>query len=196
MLDAATFETPYIFRATATDGYGRRAACDVRAQATRVVPPDGLRVELTRQEDEPDVDLHLLNPTGNQSPRGATGYFNSPNDCFFANLAPDWGVLGQTVDNPRLSLDDTTGFGPEDISLPRPQAGHFRLGAHYYCDGSRGPSHATVRIFCGGLLVAEFGPQRLARSGDFWDVAEIEFPGCLVTELGQVYAVTQGCHGF
>ena len=65
VLDAATFETPYIFRATATDGYGRRAACDVRAQATRVVPPDGLRVELTRQEDETDVDLHLLNPTSN-----------------------------------------------------------------------------------------------------------------------------------
>lgn len=190
---ATTTNEPYVFRITATDTFGLSNSCDITVFA---VPRDALHVQLVWNKDQTDVDLHFLNPVGAANPWASTGWFNSPNDCYYADRTPEWGVAGNTQDNPRLDLDDTNGFGPENINLARPQTGKFRVGVHYYCDDSVGASSATVRIFCNGQLSNEFGPMVLPRSGFFWEVADIQWPGCTITEVNQTRMVTQGCIGF
>ena len=176
---------------TATDTFGAQDSCDLTVFA---VPRDALHIQLVWDKDQTDVDLHFLNPTGAANPWASTGWFNSPNDNYYADRNPSWGVAG-TTDDPRLDLDDTNGFGPENINLSRPQTGTFRVGVHYYCDDRVGASVATVRIFCNGALSNEFGPMRLPASGFFWEVANIAWPGCTITEVNQTRTVTQGCLG-
>lgn len=181
---------PYVFRVTQTDSWGASGSCTITAFA---VPRDALHIQLTWDQSWADLDLHLLNPLGTQDPYGRRGYFNTPNDCQFSNRTPDWGVPGQTIDNPRLNLDDTFGYGPENLNLNRPQPGRYRVGAHNYCnDGSR-PLQATVRVFCNGQLTRELGPRLMDGSGAFWDVAEIVWPGCEVVPIDRMLEAPQGC---
>lgn len=191
---ATTANEPYVFRVTATDTFGTSGTCSITVHA---VPRDALHIQLVWDTDQTDVDLHFLNPPGTANPFATTtGYFSSPNDCYFADRTPDWGVAGNTQDNPRLDLDDTTGFGPENINLGRPMSGTYEVGVHYYCDDSLGASRATVRIFCNGQLANEYGPKSLPATGFFWQVARIQWPGCTITEVDQTRTVTQGCLGF
>jgi len=196
---ATTAATPYVFRLTVTDTWGASDSCEVTVFAT---PRDALHVQLVWDKDRTDVDLHLLNPVGAANPWGSTGWFHGTNDCYFANLRPEWGVVGDTTDNPRLDLDDTEGFGPENINLSRPQSGSFRVGVHYYCDDGLGASRATVRIFCNGTLAFETAPpMNLPTTAFFWEVATIQWPGCTITPLNLTRQLSGlppqgGCTGF
>ena len=67
-----------------------------------------------------DLDLHLV-PTGN-SMWGC-------NDCFFCNPAPPWSVHGWGL--PVYALDNTYGYGPENINVKRSSSdGDLRLCRH------------------------------------------------------------------
>jgi hypothetical protein len=193
-VDLATTPTsPYRFQVTATDTWGEDGSCTVEAFA---VPRDALHVQLVWDKDVTDVDLHVLNPTGAAGPWGSSGYFNLTNDCYYLNRSPEWGVSGNTQDNPRLDIDDVNGFGPENINISRPATGTYRVGVHYFCDDQVGASRATIRIYCNGVQAAEFGPKNLTASGFFWDVATVVWPGCTITEVNETRTVTQGCQGF
>ena len=73
-------------------------------------PPDvtALTAILEWNTNFHDVDLHLVRG-------GGTPFSND--DCYYANLSPDWGVPGDTSDNPFLDVDDLDGYGPETINL-------------------------------------------------------------------------------
>ncbi len=127
-----------------------------------------------------DVDLHLLKQGG---------IWNlEPWDCFWQNLEPDWGVRGDRSDNPSLDIDDTDGWGPENINLNNPENGErYHVGVHYFSDQGFGVSYATVRLYLGGRLVREFRRQRLTDQ-DFWHVAQIRWPEREVIDYNDMYS--------
>ncbi|MCC6878046.1 MAG: hypothetical protein IT378_27285 [Sandaracinaceae bacterium] len=174
----------YRLTVTATDDDGMTGTCTTRVEAGNV---DGLRVEVFWDTDGTDMDTHLLNPT-------ATRWVNE-DDCYYGNCTRgpvlEWGAPG-TADNPRLDIDDTNGFGPENINIERPQSGTYRVGVH--CYGGRGlTTRVTVRVYCGGSTTTPrqtFGPVALRdndQGNDFWRVADvaIDASGCRITDLAQ-----------
>ena len=105
---------------------------------------------------------------------------------------------GSSADDPRLDLDDTEGFGPENINIDEPVVGYeYTVGVHYFSDdGSGRPAHAYVSIYCGTIDVDpayQVGPVDIRASGwdsfsnDFWRVATVEWDGfgCHVTPLAE-----------
>jgi PKD repeat protein len=186
---ATTAETPYVVRVSATDPVGQSASC---AYTVLAVPDAGLHVQLVWDTDRSDLDVHLLDDVGTENRFRPEGWFNTVNDCFYLNRAPDWGVFRDRTDDPHLDIDDVSGFGPEVIGLAEPEAKTYTIGVHYFCDAGIGTTTATVRVFCDGALAAELA-RPLGATGAFWEVAEVTFPGCTVRPLGVTSTVPQGC---
>jgi hypothetical protein len=178
----------YTLVVTAIDDDGMMGTCTTQVSAGNV---DGLRVEMFWDTDGTDMDLHLLNPTGTR--------WVTPDDCYYANCNAssgrnlEWGAPGSD-DNPRLDLDDTNGFGPENINITRPQPGTYRVAVHDF--RSDRTNRVTVRIYCGGSTTtarATFGPALINRRGgasgrDFWRVVDVTIDaagGCTVTDLSR-----------
>ena len=177
----------YRLRFTATDDRGLADACET---AVHAVSPDGLRVELWwdppgrtcptaahAQCDHSDVDLHLLALAPDAAWRG-------PADCYYGDCTGPsrlhWGPSATGVNDPHLDLDDTDGHGPENIDVPQPAAGVYRIGVHYYDPHGAGPEAASVAVFCGGATpVAVLGPVTLNAPsggwllGDLWVAADV-----------------------
>lgn len=137
-----------------------------------------------------DVDLHLLHANGT--------WDQTPWDCFWRNLSPDWGAPRATLpdgrqvgydDDPSLDIDDVNGWGPENINLDNPEPVTYQVGVHYFSDHGYGASFATVRVYIGGVLFREMPRQRIVDQ-DFWHVAQIQWPG------GQVVPVNTVSRGF
>ena len=176
----------YRLLVTATDDDGMTGMCTTTIDASNV---DGLRVEMFWDTDNTDIDLHLLNPV-------ATAWVNG-DDCYYGNCVgggPDWGLPG-VDDNPRLDIDNTSGFGPENINIFRPVAGTYRIGVHYYASslGAGPPTAVTVRVYCGGsttMPAQTFGPVTIRDLGgpsdnEVWRVADVAIDGltCTITDL-------------
>lgn len=152
---------------------------DDRMQASCVIPvlavsDQGLRIEVS-WDTATDMDTHLLRPAG-------VAWQENNDDCYFANRNPDWGGPG-VDDNPRLDIDDTDGFGPENINIDVPEDGVFRAGILAYS----GSANVTMRIYCGGSRlepVLTVGPVRISNR-ELWRAADIEIDGidCEVEEL-------------
>lgn len=160
-----------------------RANEDIHIQLVWDTPNDPNQLDSSGS----DVDLHLLHPNGDWNVR--------PYDCFWQNMEPDWGDprrldgTGGRVgydDDPSLDIDDTDGRGPENINLDNPESVTYGVGVHYFADHGYNISFATVRIFIGGDLFAEFLDQRLA-DAEFWHVADIEWPGGLIDRVDLTY---------
>jgi len=189
-------------RLTVTDDDGMVDTCEFSVFALG----EGLRIEIfwnppESPNDHSDVDLHLLHPT-------APGWFNQQLDCYYANCIAYGGTnlpwdLPTIVDNPRLDLDDTDGYGPENINIDEPVVGHqYKVGVHFFSDGNPGPAAVYVKIYCGTVSinpVYETGPKMLYASGggswdnDFWKVASVTWNGwnCSVTTIDQVVPANQ-----
>lgn len=126
-----------------------------------------LRVQLTWVSDPTsDLDLHLLRPGG---------VFASDNDCYYANCTDtglDWGATG-AAGNPILDVDDTEGFGPENINLASgAESGQYRVVIHDY-DGTVGEI-ATVRIYFGDVEAAHYTSVAMNDSDhQYWEVARV-----------------------
>jgi hypothetical protein len=114
-----------------------------------VIPPPvtetAISVTLEWSTNGTDIDLHLVGPGG--------VLFEEPLDCHFANDTPDWGVNGDTTDNPFLDRDDVDGYGPEQINLSTAANGNYDVYAHYWTDSNLGNSDTTVQIHINGQLV-------------------------------------------
>lgn len=135
----------------------------------------GLRVQLAWDTDITDVDLHLLKPGGS--------YRDSFSDCYYANPNPDWGTTGDTGDNPQLDVDDTQGYGPENIRVDPGEDGNYRVIVHYYSDDGQGPSVSWVEIYVNGQRAGSFGPHELPSTGALWQVADVDWPSGTATPV-------------
>jgi hypothetical protein len=172
----------------------------VNLRATSAPPPiSELDLHLILRWDQPDgsdVDFHFRRNAGS----GA-----SCNDCYFANMTPDWGVAGDITDDPFLDYDDLEGPGPENINVDELTPGQYTIWVHYYSDtgsggsgdvgGSGVPANATVEVYIGGVLQATYGPQRLGSTGASWDVATLDWPSGTLTPLGRTFSTgaSGGC---
>ena len=123
------------------------ADCDIEA-----IPNDELIVKMIWDNKDSDMDLHLVPPGG--------AYGDPKTDCYFYNCSPqytgprpDWGVIGETKDDPALDVDNTTGRGPETIYVNQPANGIYKVIVHAY-DTSRGPSTAIVKVYTHAVQAA------------------------------------------
>jgi len=113
-------------------------------------------------------------------------------DCSWMNPKPNWGSLNDD-DNPRLDLDDTDGWGPENLNLDVPEVGvEYYVGVHAWDDHDFGPSVATVRFWILGNLEAEITSKKLYQC-DMWWVQRIAWPSGKLLPLGGAFGkVTKG----
>ncbi len=107
----------------------------------------------------------------------ADPWFHGLYDVFWFNAAPNWGSQDPTVqDNPTLDLDDTDGWGPENLNLKEPENNKvYRVGVHYWDNHDYGDSTANVRIYILGVLKADMTSTVMSEC-DFWWVKDIEWP--------------------
>jgi hypothetical protein len=165
----------YPMELTVTDDHGDTATC---MTLVRAVNSSGLRVEMFWDTDRTDMDTHLMRPEGTT--------WGDTDDCNFRNCRGGlaWGAPG-SLDDPSLDIDDTDGFGPENINIMQPYPGVYRVAIHAW----NGQADVTVRIYCGGSTTMPrqtFGPVSInSSSNDFWRVADvtIDATGCSIADL-------------
>jgi len=119
------------------------AECTVEA-----VSDDDLAVKMLWNNKNADMDLHLIRPDGE--------FGNKESDCYYWNCSPqysgerpDWGVEGETKDDPFLDIDNTDGIGPETVTINKPDNGIYTVTVHAY-DTSKGPSTVVVKAYAHG----------------------------------------------
>ncbi|MBV9927830.1 MAG: peptidoglycan DD-metalloendopeptidase family protein [Acidobacteria bacterium] len=99
------------------------------------VKPAGLRVVLTWDKADTDVDLHVQDSKGQHA----------------------WYVDYNGIPNGALDHDDTDGFGPEVFTLSQMEAGvTYDVYIHYYSDHGNGDTNAKVVVYVDSEPVTEF----------------------------------------
>lgn len=159
-----------------TDGTGARSREPGRARVV-AAPAHQLLVEMFWDHAGTDMDLHVL-----RTPGAVLG--SLPEDCHYANPRPDWGEAGVERDDPELLRDVLTGYGPEVFGYGEPVAGSYRVAVVFARDnGAVDPrGTVTVRLYERGVVKGEFR-RTLARQGDVWNVADVAWPGGVITEV-------------
>lgn len=158
----------YVIEVRAVDARGLESAPDT----VEIRPPD-LEASL-RWSVATDVDLHLVRPGGTVGDYGSGAPGRSQgSDCSAFNRAPVWGDPASTLDDPGLRQDAVSTRGPELVTLDRPEAGVYRVFAHY-CDSRdvRVATDAALELSSRGSVVAELGPTRLA-PGELWEAGTL-----------------------
>ncbi len=127
-----------------------------------IVPDEELYVALSWDTTGSDLDLHMV-------PEGEVMW--GCMDCFWCEPNPDWpsdwGV-------PIYALDNTTGYGPENINVAFPGARKYYIRTHYYANHGGGETRATVSIYVHGELI-ETLTTTLPSSGRRWNIGYVEF---------------------
>jgi hypothetical protein len=132
-----------------------------------------IKVQLTWNGTN-DADLSLIAPNGN-------------NKCYYGDRNPDWGVAGDTSDNPILDRDIRNGYGPEWISVQSPVDGTYTVKARMFSGNY--PVTFTVKIFIKDVLAQTFTHTfNDAVAGTFWTPCTITKSGTSlsVAEVGTV----------
>ena len=137
------------------------------------IPEDDIHVELRWSNSAPDFDLHLA--------QSGWPWFSSPEDCMWCNKTPDWGVEDVTEDNPRLDIDDRSGYGPENINIELPIDGLYLVGTHFWNDHGTPNDVATVSVWLDGVEVY-VGSQAMTQ-GQMWEVGSIYVSSGVLTWL-------------
>ena len=91
-------------------------------------PDVDLRIILSWDADETDVDLHVTEPSGEEAYYGHR----------------------RTRSGGDVSKDITDGYGPEEYLLRKAPAGNYKIRAHYFASHQQevfGPATATATIF-------------------------------------------------
>ncbi|WP_164019824.1 choice-of-anchor D domain-containing protein [Pyxidicoccus trucidator] len=158
-----------------TDAAGARSLHPATARVV-AVPAQRLWVQVSWDNGVTDLDLHVL--------RGVDAVLGAaPDDCHYANPRPDWGGPGP-LDDPELLRDRLTGYGPEVFGYESPVSGTYRVAVVLAREnGAVDPrSEATVRVYDRGVLRGEYR-RTLARQGEVWTVADVQWPSGIVTEV-------------
>jgi hypothetical protein len=131
------------------------------------------RVQLTWTSDpSSDLDLHLLRP-------GGVAF--SSNDCYFGNCTGSGLTWGSS--NPILDVDDTQGYGPENIYLTSgAEAGDYRIFIHDW-DDTVGEI-ATVRIYLNDVEVRRYVSHAMdGGTSNYWEVAKVNLATGAITAV-------------
>lgn len=140
------------------------------------IPNEELHVEMYWNTGSADVDLHLSNSGG--------GFFETPYDINYCNQTAEWGESGDD-DDPSLDIDDTTGYGPENINVSDPAEDTYTVRVHYYEDNGDSDVTVTVNLYLRGELTHTFS--KVLSRNQVWDVATIDW-----TDDSTTTVVTEG----
>lgn len=133
--------------------------------AFTAVPDENIHVELTWSTASADVDLHLLNSSGQ--------FYVMPDDCNWCNQGPNWGTTG-SADDPSLDIDDRFGYGPENTNIDSPADDTYSIKVHYFTDNGDTSLTATVKVYLYGDLAGEASAS-MTRD-QVWDAGLIQWP--------------------
>jgi uncharacterized protein YfaP (DUF2135 family) len=113
---------------------------------------------ITWDKNDTDVDLHFS--------------WSGGAECYFGNRTPTWGTAATS---PRLDVDDTNGYGPENITIGGlPGPGTYRLWVHYWSDHGNGPTTVNATIFQDGAPI--FSASRTLSDEEIWTLIEFTVP--------------------
>lgn len=159
-----------------TDSTGAKSCKPARATVV-ATPAQKLLVEMFWDNSATDIDLHVLRNTQSL-------IYTPPDDCFFQNRTPDWGITGDTTDDPELVRDALTGYGPEVFGYVNPVDTTYRVLAVFENDllAPSPASHVTIRVYLFGVLKAEVS-KTLDRRGSIWEVLDVTWPSGDVTVI-------------
>jgi hypothetical protein len=178
----------YEIQLVVTDALGLES--EPATAIVEALPTNAIRIELTWDHPDSDLDLHLIREPG--------AFCDCATDCHYRDCGrrPDW-FPGTPGSNPSLDIDDRSGFGPENINIDGHgpsrlvQAGSYQIAVHYYSsnDGiSSWPtnvSNATVRVYILGLLAGEL-TRAMTEDNEVWFAGRINWPEKTVTPDGNV----------
>ena len=155
---------------------GGGATCTfVLTVSVPVAQANGLRVEVI-WDTATDMDSWMLAP-------GAAVWAGA-DSLYYANRVPPG--FGGGTSQPTLDVDDTAGFGPENMNIVAPSVGvTYSIGVHAYSGNAR----AEVRIFCGGAL--QISSPRSLTNRQFWHAADVTFAAdnsCTVGLRTEIYS--------
>ncbi|ASJ76264.1 YfaP family protein [Granulosicoccus antarcticus] len=146
-------------------------------------------IQLTLNWDDigADYELHLIKQGGRIN--------DNDTDCTWTSCigaGPDWGLAGDTSDNPLKDVDDTGSFGPENIFLNNPENETYTVMVEHW--GSGGAESA------GNLIFNVAGETTLAEvtnlpSHFVWNVGTIEWPSATVVLDGRIIDCTADWSG-
>ena len=95
-----------------------------------------------------DFELHLIE---------AGGHINdNATDCTWTSCisgSPDWGLVGDSTDNPHKDVDNTGNYGPENIYLSRPANGPYTVMVEHWGNGSAMADGSVTITLRGGPQV-------------------------------------------
>ncbi|MEM7677811.1 MAG: choice-of-anchor D domain-containing protein [Myxococcota bacterium] len=168
----------YEVRLTVRDDRGLSSDGDLRASSTVTIRPKDLEVRLV-WDIATDVDLHFVRPGGMLRDYGSGREGSTGTDCSPFNRAPDWGQLGQRLDDPRLDRDDVRGRGPEIVSIDFPETdGPYTVFAHYCDSGEIGvPVGIAAEIRVRGRVQRRIPADGYfsLNPGEVWPAAEVQW---------------------
>jgi hypothetical protein len=157
-------------------------SCELQVvtQVARVQCADEqIRVTLSWDGLGADFELHLIKQ-GGQINDNAT-------DCTWTSCigaGPDWGLEGDTTDNPVKDVDDTNTYGPENIYYSDPETGTYTVMVEHWGAGSA-EADGQVTINVGGQAYPNAIQNLAPRS--VWTVGTIEWPSGVVTSSRDVF---------
>lgn len=136
-------ELGYVYRAWGKRDAARRGEIEERARTYQVDlnRHDALRVTLAWETDANDVDLHVVDPDGEE--------------CYYSHK--------NTASGLELYEDITQGLGPEVVRTETLQKGTYHIGVNYFSAGPMGVSRGIVVIIRGDDV--EIVPFRLVEGG-------------------------------
>jgi len=181
----------YVVGLIVTDWNGIRseqAICDV------MIEPDSdmLYVAMSWDTSNSDLDLHMV--PEDEEMWGC-------NDASWCNPDADWNDEGEGWGTPIYALDNTSGYGPENINVKNPSAYQYNIRVHYWADRGGGESLVSVSIYILGVKV-DVTPTARMNSRQRWDVGHVQFyeteesgelTGVFVPSGEDPYATTGSC---
>ena len=138
-----------------------------------------ITITLTWGANPSDLDSHLWLPAG-------TNQFH----IYYANkgslTSPPWAMLDR---------DDTTSYGPENISIKQTQAGTYRYAVYHY-SGSETikTSGAVVKVYHNGVLIKTYSASTAGgvADGRWWKLFDYNGSTDAITTYNELIAISPG----
>src|SRR5207244_2939286 len=136
-------ELGYVYRAWLSREPSRRSEIERRARDYNVdlSRRDALRITLAWETDANDVDLHVVDPRGEE--------------CYYSHKSTAAGL--------ELYEDITQGLGPEVVRAEKLEKGTYHIGVNYFAAGPMGVSRGIVVVMHDDDI--EVYPFRLVEGG-------------------------------